>query len=111
MLEVDESYNPTDPDNTVRPRHVVYAPRYGQLTLTGEILNGSATLSAVAAALALSTAACAVRPVATDPLTLDTHIDIPRTYMREARFDAGTDTACGSILARWSAAASMPRFS
>ena len=42
--------------------------------------------------LALSTAACAVRPVATEPLTLDTHIDIPRTYMREARFDAGTDT-------------------
>ena len=26
------------------------------------------------------------------PLTLDTHVDIPRTYMREARFDAGTDT-------------------
>ncbi len=41
--------------------------------------------------LALSTAACAVRRVA-DPLTLDTHVDIPRTYMREARFDVGTDT-------------------
>ena len=27
-----------------------------------------------------------------DPLTLDTHVDIPRTYMREARFDPGTDT-------------------
>ncbi|HYJ39344.1 MAG TPA: serine hydrolase [Steroidobacteraceae bacterium] len=26
------------------------------------------------------------------PLTLDTHVDIPRTYMREARFDAGTNT-------------------
>ena len=42
--------------------------------------------------LALGAAACAVRPTATDPLTLDTHVDIPRTYMREARFDAGTDT-------------------
>ena len=46
---------------------------------------------AVAAVLVLSTAACAVRRAA-DPLTLDTHVDIPRTYMREARFDAGTDT-------------------
>ena len=26
------------------------------------------------------------------PLTLDTHVDIPRTYMREARFDPGTNT-------------------
>jgi CubicO group peptidase (beta-lactamase class C family)/microsomal dipeptidase-like Zn-dependent dipeptidase len=48
--------------------------------------------AAIAAALALSAAACAVRPVATDPLTLDLHVDIPRTYMREARFDPGTDT-------------------
>ena len=39
----------------------------------------------------MSTAACAARPAA-DPLTLDTHVDIPRTYMREARFDPGTDT-------------------
>lgn len=38
--------------------------------------------------LALSTTAC----VAPRPLTLDTHVDIPRTYMREARFDPGTDT-------------------
>jgi len=29
----------------------------------------------------------------TPPLTIDTHVDIPRTYMREARFDVGTDTA------------------
>jgi CubicO group peptidase (beta-lactamase class C family)/microsomal dipeptidase-like Zn-dependent dipeptidase len=42
--------------------------------------------------LALSAAACAVKPIATDLLTLDTHVDIPRTYMREARFDAGSDT-------------------
>jgi CubicO group peptidase (beta-lactamase class C family)/microsomal dipeptidase-like Zn-dependent dipeptidase len=38
--------------------------------------------------LALSTAAC----VAPRPLTLDTHVDIPRTYMREARFDPGMNT-------------------
>jgi CubicO group peptidase (beta-lactamase class C family) len=38
--------------------------------------------------LVLSTTAC----VAPRPLTLDTHIDIPRTYMREARFDPGTAT-------------------
>ncbi len=40
----------------------------------------------------MSTAACATRRADTDPLTLDTHVDIPRTYMREARFDAGTAT-------------------
>ena len=28
-----------------------------------------------------------------EPLTIDTHVDIPDTYMREARFDVGTDTA------------------
>ena len=27
-----------------------------------------------------------------EPLTLDTHVDIPRSYMREPRFDAGTKT-------------------
>jgi CubicO group peptidase (beta-lactamase class C family) len=32
---------------------------------------------------------CASGP---SPLTLDTHVDIPRTYMREARFDPGNDT-------------------
>lgn len=42
-----------------------------------------------AIALAIGLSACATRPA---PLTLDTHVDIPRTYMREARFDAGTDT-------------------
>ncbi len=28
----------------------------------------------------------------TPPLTIDTHVDIPLDYMREARFDVGTDT-------------------
>jgi len=32
------------------------------------------------------------RRAATEPLTLDTHVDIPRSYMREPRFDAGTKT-------------------
>ena len=50
------------------------------------------TIAALAAALILSAAACAVRPAAIDLLTLDTHVDIPRTYMREARFDPGTNT-------------------
>ena len=35
---------------------------------------------------------CAGRPAKPELLTLDTHVDIPRTYMREARFDPGTDT-------------------
>jgi CubicO group peptidase (beta-lactamase class C family)/microsomal dipeptidase-like Zn-dependent dipeptidase len=42
--------------------------------------------------LALSTAACATRRTGSDLLTLDTHVDIPRTFMREARFDPGTST-------------------
>lgn len=44
------------------------------------------TLSA-ALALALPVAGWAA-----EPLTLDSHVDIPRTYMQEGRFDAGTDT-------------------
>lgn len=58
---------------------------------------------AVAAALSLGAAASKTLPAsaataqrsATHPgdiLTLDTHVDIPRTYMREPRFDPGTDT-------------------
>ena len=39
--------------------------------------------------LSIGLSACAS---GTPPLTLDTHVDIPRTYMREARFDAGTAT-------------------
>jgi CubicO group peptidase (beta-lactamase class C family)/microsomal dipeptidase-like Zn-dependent dipeptidase len=58
--------------------------------VSGEVLR-SVSL-AVAAALALSAAACAVRPARLEPLTLDTHVDIPRTYMREPRFDPGTRT-------------------
>jgi membrane dipeptidase len=46
----------------------------------------------VAAALSLGAAACATRPHDTDLLTLDTHVDIPRGYMREDRFDPGRDT-------------------
>jgi membrane dipeptidase len=41
----------------------------------------------------IGTAASAVAPAATSaPLTLDTHVDIPLAYMREARFDVGKDT-------------------
>src|SRR5690606_22803841 len=37
--------------------------------------------------------ALAARPaLAHEPLTIDTHVDIPDDYMREARFDSGTDT-------------------
>ncbi|KGO99595.1 dipeptidase [Novilysobacter defluvii] len=42
---------------------------------------------AIALALALPVAGWAA-----EPLTLDSHVDIPRTYMQEARYDAGTDT-------------------
>lgn len=34
VLEVDESFNPTDPDNTFGTGTSFYAPRYGQLTMT-----------------------------------------------------------------------------
>jgi hypothetical protein len=33
VLEVDESYDPTDPDNTFGTGTAFYSPRYGQLTL------------------------------------------------------------------------------
>jgi CubicO group peptidase (beta-lactamase class C family) len=42
----------------------------------------------MAVALALGAAAC----VTQRPLTIDSHVDIPRAYMREARFDPGTST-------------------
>jgi membrane dipeptidase len=47
-----------------------------------------------AAALALLLAACAHAPAPNDqrPLTLDTHVDIPSAFMREPRFDVGSDT-------------------
>ena len=44
---------------------------------------------AVSIGLVTGLSACAS---GTPPLTVDTHVDIPRTYMREARFDAGTAT-------------------
>ena len=44
-------------------------------------------------AMALLAAAFAPAPtLAHEPLTLDTHVDIPDDYMRDARFDVGTDT-------------------
>ncbi len=44
-------------------------------------------------ALAVLVTGCASRVVRVDaPLTLDTHVDIPLGYMREARFDVGIDT-------------------
>ncbi len=47
------------------------------------------------AALAASLAGCAhqaPRAPAADLLNLDTHVDIPLDYMRDARYDVGTDT-------------------
>lgn len=44
--------------------------------------------AAFAAVLALS----ATQVLAHEPLTIDTHVDIPDTYMRESRFDVGTET-------------------
>ena len=49
----------------------------------------------LAAALAASLAGCAhapATPAVGDPLTLDTHVDIPLDYMRDPRYDAGTET-------------------
>ena len=51
VLEVDESFNPTDPDNTFGTGTSFYAPRYGQLTLHGEVLKCNRS-AAIAAALA-----------------------------------------------------------
>lgn len=45
------------------------------------------------AALAALLGGCAHQPpAAPDLLTLDTHVDIPLDYMRDPRFDVGTDT-------------------
>ena len=50
------------------------------------------------AALAASLAGCAHAPAATsaasiaDPLTVDTHVDIPLDYMRDPRYDVGGDS-------------------
>src|SRR4249919_1455372 len=53
--------------------------------------DGPSFFSALVLALVFSGPACAAAP-ASRPLTLDTHVDIPDAYMREARFDAGKDT-------------------
>ena len=54
------------------------------------------TIGLLCASLAALLAGCAHAPAspdASDPLTLDTHVDIPLDYMRDPRFDVGTDTA------------------
>jgi membrane dipeptidase len=53
-------------------------------------MNTSRALVLGSAFIALAGCVGAVRHDA--PLTLDTHVDIPLAYMREARFDVGTDT-------------------
>lgn len=47
----------------------------------------------IALALTLGLGGCAHVGDTQRPLTIDTHVDIPADYMREARFDVGTDTA------------------
>lgn len=47
-------------------------------------------LAVITCLLGVSAAALAAGPAR--PLTLDTHVDIPNPYMREARFDAGGDS-------------------
>jgi len=46
----------------------------------------------VSALLGVTATATAEQAPASAPLTLDTHVDIPFGYMREPRFDVGTDT-------------------
>lgn len=52
----------------------------------------SLTIRSLAAAAVLALAGCAATS-RHPPLALDTHVDIPLAYMREPRFDVGTDTA------------------
>ena len=51
-----------------------------------------ARLALFALPLALTLPAQAQRAPADPPITIDTHVDIPFTYMREPRFDVGKDT-------------------
>jgi membrane dipeptidase len=56
----------------------------------------NARFAILAAGLSLALAACAhqaPRAAGDDLLVLDTHVDIPLDYMRDPRYDAGTDTA------------------
>lgn len=46
----------------------------------------------LATRLALALLATAAAAHAHEPLTIDSHVDIPDAYMREARFDVGSDT-------------------
>lgn len=55
--------------------------------LSALVLGGCATDPARQAAEAAS-----VAPTPVDILTIDTHVDIPLDYMRDPRFDVGTDT-------------------
>jgi len=57
------------------------------VSLGGSLAVSRTTVLSIGLLTGLS--ACAAGPPL---LTLDLHVDIPRTYMREARFDAGTDT-------------------
>ena len=57
---------------------------------TDNIRTGS--LCAALAALLAGCAHAPASPAASDFLTLDTHVDIPLDYMRDPRFDVGTDT-------------------
>jgi CubicO group peptidase (beta-lactamase class C family)/microsomal dipeptidase-like Zn-dependent dipeptidase len=75
----------------------VVRPALWPAHVPGEVLRPIAKPLAIAIAAALSLGAAAARsPGAAgrpaDILTLDTHVDIPRTYMREPRFDPGTNT-------------------
>ena len=52
-------------------------------------------------AMALLVSALVPAPIlAHEPLTIDTHVDIPDDYMRDARFDVGTDTQLRVDLAK-----------
>jgi microsomal dipeptidase-like Zn-dependent dipeptidase/CubicO group peptidase (beta-lactamase class C family) len=52
----------------------------------------SARIGALLLALSVAAPAGAAGRAAPAPLTLDTHVDIPDAYMREARFDAGRNS-------------------
>jgi membrane dipeptidase len=51
-----------------------------------------ATLSALTLAAALPVQAAQASPPQDPPITIDTHVDIPFSYMREPRFDVGKPT-------------------
>ena len=69
---------------------------------------GSRALSMLTLAL-LTGCAAALPREPPRPLTLDTHVDIPLDYMREARFDAGGDSVLQVTSPRCAVAGWMPR--